>query len=300
MPRRTNEFQQLIAIIQSHLDPGAVVEESVLLDDRLTNTKREVDVCVRGRLAGQAVVISIECRDRGRQVDVSWVDEMNCKHSRLPTNLLVLVSHSGFTQEAVRIADIHGIRHVVFHDVDAAASERLFPELQSLWGKTWTLEIDRVSITVELSESLSSETVRVYPDTALFLDDGRLIGSAAEIANALVNHESFQIHLGSRALPEHKFVELGWNRVAFDGKRVCLQKLEPLVFRPVERFRLIAKCSITVNEVPLRHGRYESVRVAWGKVTMLGNEMMVVATDEAESGTQVSMKIIGDAPDHAD
>ena len=299
MPRRTNEFQQLIAIIQSHLDPGAVVEESVLLDDRLTNTKREVDVCVRGRLAGQAVVISIECRDRGRPADVSWIDEMNCKHSRLPTNLLVLVSHSGFTQEAVRIADIHGIRHVALRDVDAAASDRLFPELHSLWGKTWTLEIDRVSITVEASESLPSETVRAHPDTSLFLEDGRLIGSAAEMANALVNHEPFQIHLGSQALPEHKFVELGWNRLALNGKRVCLQKLEPLVFRPVERFRLIAGCSVTINEVPLRHGRYGTIRVAWGTVTMLGNEMMVVATEDAEGGNKVSMKILGDVPVHS-
>src|SRR5204862_4038233 len=102
MPRRTNEFQRLIAVIQSHLDPGATVEESVLLEDRITATKREVDVCVRGKLAKQPVTISIECWDRGRTADVTWVDEMHCKHSRLPTNLLILVSHSGFTGEAIR------------------------------------------------------------------------------------------------------------------------------------------------------------------------------------------------------
>ena len=54
---------------------------------------------------------------------------------------------------------------------------------------------------------------------------------------------------------------------------------------------------VTVNEVPLQHGRYESVRVAWGKVTILGNEMMVVATDDANGKSKVSMKIIGDALD---
>src|SRR5713101_7310908 len=105
MPRRTNEFQSLIAVIQSHLDPGAAVEESVLLEDRITRTKREVDVCVRGNLAKQPVTVSIECRDHGRTADVTWVEEMNCKHSRLPTNILVLVSHSGFSLEAIRVAD---------------------------------------------------------------------------------------------------------------------------------------------------------------------------------------------------
>lgn len=144
---------------------------------------------------------------------------------------------------------------------------------------------------------MPSETVRAHPDTSLFLDDGRLIGSAAEMANDLVNNEPFRIHVGSQALPDHRFVELGWSCPTLNGKRVCLQKLEPLVFRPVEHFRLIAKCSVTVNEVPLQHGRYESVRVAWGKVTILGNEMMVVATDDANGKSKVSMKIIGDALD---
>lgn len=242
MPRRTNEFQRLIAVIQSHLDPGAVVDESALLEDRTTGAKREVDVCVRGHLAKQAVVVSIECRDRGRPADVTWVDEMHAKHSRLPTNLLVLASHSGFTSEAVRVADAHGIRHVVLDNIDPSAPDRLFPHVQSLWGKTWCLEIDRVSISVEPSESLPAETVRAHPDTSLFLDDGTLLGSAAEVANGLAHHKPLQAQLGSEALPEHKFVEFGWEHPAFQGKRVCLQKLEPLVFRPIERFRVIAKC----------------------------------------------------------
>ncbi len=182
MPRRTNEFQRLIAVIQFHLDPGAVVDESALLEDRITGTKREVDVCVRGHVARQPVVVSIECRDRGRPADVTWVDEMHAKPARLPTNLLVLASHSGFTSEAVRVADTHGIRHLVLDDVDPSAPDRLFPHVQSLWGKAWSLEIDRVSISVEPTGPLPAETVRADPDTSVFLDDGTLLGSAAEVA----------------------------------------------------------------------------------------------------------------------
>ena len=73
MPARTNEFQRLIAVIQSHLDPGSTVTESAMFADVVTGTSREVDIAVAGRVAGQAVTVSIECRDRSRGPDVTWI-----------------------------------------------------------------------------------------------------------------------------------------------------------------------------------------------------------------------------------
>lgn len=101
--------------------------------DVTTGSKREVDVVVSGRVGGQAVTVSIECRDRRRSADVTWVDEMQTKHSRLPTNVLVLVSHKPFTPEARRAAGMYGIRCLVLDDVDPTAPDRLFPHTQSLW-----------------------------------------------------------------------------------------------------------------------------------------------------------------------
>jgi|GEM_PF-1911813 len=294
MPRRSNEFQRLIAVIQSHLDPGASIEEFALLEDRVTLTKREVDVCVTGSVAKQAVIVSVECRDRGRPADVTWVDEMNCKHSRLATSLLVLVSHSGFTPEAVRVADAHNIRHVVLTDVAPTSPDRLFPELQSLWGKAWRLEIDRVLIRVEASESLLCETVRVYPDTALYLDNGAALCSAVEMVHSLARNQPFQVELGSIVLPEHKFVEFGWKCPIIETKRVCLQKLDPPMLRAIEQLQVIAKCSVEVSEFPLRHGRYEQFRVAWGTSSLLGNQVMMVATADGENKAKFSVKPIGE------
>ena len=60
MPIRTNEFQRVIAVIQSHLDPGSTVTESAMLTDAVTGNQREVDVVVSGRVGGQAVTVSME------------------------------------------------------------------------------------------------------------------------------------------------------------------------------------------------------------------------------------------------
>jgi hypothetical protein len=223
MPQRSNVFQRLVATIQSHMDPGATVTESALLRDLATGTQREVDVVVSGQVARHPVEIAIECRDRGRRSDVTWVDEMHAKHSRLPTNVLVLASHSEFTREACRAADLYGIRRIVLDDIDSAAPERLFPDVQSLWGKAWEVRIDLVSITVEATPEIRSERIRAVPDTLLFFDDGTEIGQASQLANALARSEPFIQKMFKDAVPEHKIVEFSWEPVVGE-RRVCLQK----------------------------------------------------------------------------
>ena len=52
-----------------------------MLTDVTTGTRREVDVVVLGRVGGQAVTVSLECRDRTRSPSVTWVEEMQAKHS---------------------------------------------------------------------------------------------------------------------------------------------------------------------------------------------------------------------------
>jgi hypothetical protein len=284
MPQRSNAFQRLIAIIQSHMDPGATVTESALLRDVATGTEREVDVVVSGHVAGHRVEIAIECRDRARRSDVTWVEEMHAKHSRLPTNVLVLASHSEFTREACRIADLYGSRRIVLDDVDPAAPERLFPDVQSLWGKAWEISFDRVSIMVEATPELPSERVRAVPDTSLFLDDGTQVGQAAQLANAVARSEPFIQKMFSDATPEHKFLEFSLERPVLAGRRLCLQKTDPLMLRPIEQFHVVAKCTVTVDKFPLRHGRYGSIRVAWGEGQLLGKPTLLVATDDS-SGT---------------
>lgn len=127
MPARTNEFQKLILFIKKHLAPTVAITESKLLKDRLTGAEREVDVCLEQQVGGHNLIISIECTDARRRADVTWVEQMKSKHDRLPTNLLVLASASGFTEGAMDLAKVSGIEtlelnaltQVTYHDTPA-------------------------------------------------------------------------------------------------------------------------------------------------------------------------------------
>lgn len=101
MPKRTNAFQELVAIIHSRLGNGWIVTESMFLPDGITGEMREVDVVAKATVANYDLYISVECRDHRRPADVTWIESMAKKHESLSTSKLVLWSRSGFTKAAV-------------------------------------------------------------------------------------------------------------------------------------------------------------------------------------------------------
>ena len=110
MPTRSNYFQDVVALVQRALAPHAHVTESAMLFSRDTGAEREVDVLVTGTLWSYQVVIGVEARGRKRPATIEWVEQQICKHADLPTDLLVLVSESGFTTSALAKARAHRVR----------------------------------------------------------------------------------------------------------------------------------------------------------------------------------------------
>lgn len=81
MPQRSNEFQELITIIEALLAPeGAHVTESRMLRDLATGELREVDVAIETRVGEHPVIIGIECQDHRRKAEVRWIDSMIGKY----------------------------------------------------------------------------------------------------------------------------------------------------------------------------------------------------------------------------
>lgn len=101
MPKRSNQFQRLTALIHERLGHGWMIEDSHMFIDLITGELREVDIVAQSTFASHLVCISIECRDQARPADVLWVEGMSKKHEHLPTSKLVLWSRSGFSKTAI-------------------------------------------------------------------------------------------------------------------------------------------------------------------------------------------------------
>lgn len=101
MPKRSNPFQRLVALLHERIGTDLEVTESRLLTDAITGELREVDVVIQSIVASYPICLSIECRDHMRPADVLWIEGVAMKHKHLPTSKLVLWSRSGFTKAAL-------------------------------------------------------------------------------------------------------------------------------------------------------------------------------------------------------
>ena len=281
MPKRSNTFQRVILLTRTHLSDGATVTESKLLLDSVSGEEREVDICVEGQVGGEPIIVSIECRDHGRACDVKWIDEMKAKHERLPTNLLVLVSSSGFSKQAVNVAFSYGIKLLTLEELGAEGGEKLFGDIESLWSKVFTLTPTKVIVRVAASEGMQSENVSVAKDTQLFSHSGSSLGAISETVERLLNSKSAVEYFAREGTKEHKGFELRWEPVSdVDGNPLCLQKIDPLIFRPIEMIHITGSCNFDISEFPIISGRLGNIKVVWGTGQFLGEKSLLVATQQ--------------------
>ncbi len=150
MPKRSNLFQEVVALVHKHMAGDATVVESAMLRHRLTGEDREVDVVVRSTIAGQEVVIGIEATAGGRPATVQWVEQQHAKHAQLPTNKLVLVAQGGFAATARQLAEAYGI--VAISPEDLAAGDPTFDivnNLKSVWAKLYSASSTSVIVRID-------------------------------------------------------------------------------------------------------------------------------------------------------
>jgi hypothetical protein len=117
MPKRTNEFQQMVTSIYSQIVPaGGRVTESAFLRENGTGAEREVDVLIEHNVAGHDIKIAVECRDHGRDQNLAWIDGLIGKYSRLKVNQIIAVSSSPFSDSAKTKAADHNIEAITVNE----------------------------------------------------------------------------------------------------------------------------------------------------------------------------------------
>ena len=120
VPARTNTWQKAVCALARFLEPGYVVEESKDVEELSSGRKREVDVVIEAKVLDLTHTTSIECIDWRRPADVGWVERMGAKHAKLPTNMLILASRSGFYRPASDLAEEINAITFTAGDVDPA------------------------------------------------------------------------------------------------------------------------------------------------------------------------------------
>lgn len=281
MPKRSNTFQRVVLLVRRHLAQDATVTESKMLVDTVTGEHREVDIYLEGTSHGENVAISIECRDHTRRCSIDWIESMRAKHDNLPTDILILASSSGFTKQAVKKAEHYGIRLLTMEEVKDGHDDRLFGQIHSLWTKVVRLSPTRISVRVEKTGDMPSETVSVSSDTAVFSSTGHILGLIDGLVHSRLNSDQARDYYLANGTEEHRWFEFRWEPVVHEnGESLYLQKTEPLTLRAIEMLRVTGTFNFEASEFPIESGRLGDTPLAWGTMTIAGVKALFVASKQ--------------------
>lgn len=103
-------FERLVALIEEQAAPkGAVVVAPDRVRDMVTGRLREVDASIRFQAGTAKILVTVECRKRGRKGDDTWIEQLATKRQKIGAAKTIAVSSAGFTESALRSARHHGI-----------------------------------------------------------------------------------------------------------------------------------------------------------------------------------------------
>ena len=96
-------LEKVVARIQQMMDPNSTVTHNEVLEDRVGN-RRQYDIVIRGQFGGRPVLGVMECKDHNRKKGPETVEAFSKKTENLGANLRIIVSRSGFTKQALKLA----------------------------------------------------------------------------------------------------------------------------------------------------------------------------------------------------
>ncbi|MES2125213.1 MAG: hypothetical protein V4503_11060 [Gemmatimonadota bacterium] len=277
MPKRTNEFQQLVYLLKKQLAGDAMVTESKFLRDRISGLETEVDICIEVTTAGHGVILSLECTDERRKATIEWVREMYGKHASLPTNALILASRSGFTKGALATATGLGIATMDLQHDDAEVVDRVLGSSGSLWGKVVEFRPTKVVVTVQLPEG-KHERVRADDDIHVFNVSAERVGTIRGCVEQAFQHDGLRRSVIRDAIPEHTSFVVEWEPPKFANVALYLQWDATKELRLIEHVRVEGTFRCVVSEFRLNHGKLGDVSISWGTGIFLDQPAILLAS----------------------
>jgi restriction endonuclease len=266
MPRRTNDFQELIALINRQLAPaGAVVTESAIREDALTHHGREVDITIQHELAGYPITVIVECRDHDRPQDVTWIDALIGKYLHQVAHV-VAVSSSGFTNQALDKAKAVGITTMAIEEARDTNWQKWVAAMKSIWvtlhGRTMTgiFNINLVDRTIKTPPSPPLMAGNKPGDVVFEQADG-IQATAWDIFQNL--SEAFVEEVIGRSDRQAD----GSIRFRYGLPNGTMLVLNDGTKLPADGIGYLLKEEVETIEVPLDAGEYGATSIATGSAT---------------------------------
>jgi hypothetical protein len=248
------QFELMVSHLEKALKPTHFVFKSPdhLMDFEIGET-REVDCSISFQKDGKEEKISIECRKRGGNQDVIWIEQLVTKKAALRLSGTIAVSSHGFSKAAYVKARFHGIVLNTYKEVEANFSTdpiNILPIRRTWLMKEFKYEISDQcpEVPESLQEIFNSSMANRSKDVDLIrvIESGQIIKLGQVVETALDSKTDLE-----EGIKERKFrveIRKGYATIAGFPDEF---ELEALVFKVEVEIK-------TIPLVNLLFGKYEN------------------------------------------
>lgn len=307
MPKRSNDFQRLIAMLTQLSSGGAAVQESVEVLEIASGQRREVDVVALGEVAGHQTTVFIECRDWQRKQDVQWVEQARTKFDDLGANVKVLVSSSGFSKSALEKAARYGIKTITPGEITDEFVGRLVNSVSEIQYHHWVTLTLRAEVVI--TRDGVTQQQELPGNVPVWLADGSQASLLVDLVQQVTSShtrmrgdewdEMFRTGVEKYGEGKVKFVATGDGpNPVFDGQKVYLRGVSSQSGEE-ELFEIVNvivefEAQRTVVDVAVTHGEYDGTYFSTGKSGVgEGNSLQLVYTENVDGEFDLMGRIDG-------
>ena len=117
------EFEIMVAHIEEQLCPkGAIVKSPDYIEDKISGSRREVDASIRYTIGSTPILITVECRNRGKVQDDTWIEQLSKKKEKIGASATIAVSKNGFSEPAQKTGAFYKIELRTLKEIEDSES----------------------------------------------------------------------------------------------------------------------------------------------------------------------------------
>jgi len=109
------------------------------------------------------------------------------KHGHLPVDATVLVSSSGFIEDALKLAEFYGIKAITPGEATPEFIGQIVNNLSSVWTKVARVTPNRMQLWVQWPEG-DTQVVDATDEIGIYRPDGSLICTGNDLLHTAMQH----------------------------------------------------------------------------------------------------------------
>jgi len=98
------EYEDLVCDALRQENPELIIERNIHIAGHLSNQRRQIDIALRGQMAGHDVLAVVDCKRYSRKIDVNDVGSFVTLLNDVGADIGILVTQMGYTKAAETLA----------------------------------------------------------------------------------------------------------------------------------------------------------------------------------------------------